>query len=81
MLFELLSMIPYVVVIVPRTIVPRRDLGPRVDCSHTLSRWVRAGALVHGIGPATTVFSCNPCNTESVFKGVGHMQITTRMGS
>ena len=31
MLFELLSMIPYVVVIVPRTIVPRRDLVPRMD--------------------------------------------------
>ena len=43
MLLGLLSMISYVVVSVPRTIVPRRDLGPRVDCSHTTvplgARW------------------------------------------
>jgi len=43
MLLGLLSMISYVVVSVPRTIVPRRDLGPRVDCSHTTvpldTRW------------------------------------------
>jgi len=39
MLLGLLSMISYVVVSVPRTIVPRRDLGPRVDCSHTIVPW------------------------------------------